>query len=247
MSDSFSLQMTSGRFRGAHLLLEMLVVVASILIAFSLDAWWNRRAERNAEAAHLQALQSDFEQNVSRLRALITREEQIADASRRLLLLATSTDSPAPADSVSDLVGQVFSSVRFDPVMGAYEAVVSSGGLAQLGDDSLRLALAEFASGLEGRYYERYSDELYFDFVRSFTGRLGLSAAVLALDPNVPGAHVKSDAPAPLALLRDSSFQEHLALRYLAERDVAGSYRGLLETAEKVLDLTRRSLGDDRL
>jgi hypothetical protein len=220
-------------------MLEMLVVVGSILIAFALDAWWDRRAETRTEEAHLRALESDFEQNVARLQALVEGESAIADASRRLLLVAIAPRVPALEDSLSNLLGRVFNSMRFDPVMGAYEAVVSSGGLAQVRDDSLRLALASFASVLQGRYYERYSDQLYFDFIRSFTGRLGMDMAVVATDSSGPA---QAAVVARSDLLRDPMFREHLALRHLAERDVGRMYRALLEKAEQVLDLTRRAL-----
>jgi hypothetical protein len=222
----------------------MLVVVGSILIAFSLDAWWDERADKRVEAAHLRALRSDFEQNVTRLTELIAQEEQIADASRRLLLAATSSHVTSLADSTSNLLGQVFNSSRYDPVMGAYEAVVSSGGLDQVQDDSLRLALADFASLAEGRYYERFSDQLYFDFVRSYTGQLGFSAAVVATDSST--VRRGTVTARQVELVREPKFREHLALRYLAERDVARGYRGLLAKAQTVLDLTRRALGEDR-
>jgi hypothetical protein len=224
-----------------RILVEMLVLVASILIAFSLDAWWTRRASERTETAHLWALRSDFEQNVARLRVHIEREERIADASRRLLLVAISPEASSREDSASNLIGEVFNSGRFDPVMGAYEAVVNSGGLSQLRDDSLRVALADFASLLEGRYDERFSDELYFDFIRSFMGQLGFSVAVLDSD-SLSATEAATASLSQGDLLRDPRFREHLALRYLAESGVAGSYRGLLEKAERVLDLARRAL-----
>jgi hypothetical protein len=231
---------TGRAVRGRRILIEMVAVVASILIAFSLDAWWTRRAEARTETAHLRALRSDFEQNVARLRVHIEREERIADASRRLLLVAISPTTPSPEDSLGSLLGQVFNSGRFDPVMGAYEAVVNSAGLDQVRDDSLRLALAEFASALQGRYEERFSDELYFDFTRSFMGRLGFTAAVVS--DSLVAADGAAVSPSQGALLGDPRFREHLALRYMAESGVAGAYRGLLEKAERILDLTRRAL-----
>lgn len=221
-----------------RLILEMLVVVVSILIAFSLDAWWEGRAEARTETAHLRAIRSDFEQNVARLSARVDRQQQIADASRRLLV-AISSETPPVRDSVGTLLSQVFSSGRFVPVMGAYEAVISSGGLAQVRDDSLRLALADFASLLEGRYYERYADELYVDFIRSFTGRLGMAAAVVATDSL---AAAQAAVVLQSGLLADPGFHERLALRHLAERDVAGTYRELLVKAQHVLKLTDRAL-----
>lgn len=232
----------AGRYvRGPRMLIEVVVVVASILIAFSLDAWWSRRAEERTGTAHLQALRSDFEQNVARLHVLIEREDRIANASRRLLLVAVSPTVPSPEDSVSSLLGEVFNSGRFDPVMGAYEAVVNSGGLSQVRNDSLRLALADFASLLEGRYNERFSDEIYFEFIRGFMGQLGFTAAVVASD----SLATANAAALPLfqgELLRDPKFREHLALRYVAESGVAASYRGLLEKAERVLHLTGRAI-----
>ena len=227
--------MSEGRRRrlaGARLLREIFVVVSSILIAFALDAWWDGRAARRTEAAHLRSLRSDFEQNVERLRQLIAMEEQVSDASRRLLLAAGS-DAAVPQDTLRRLLRRVFNSARFDPVMGGYQAVVGSGGLAQITDDSLRKALAGFASLLESRYSERYSDELYFDFIRSFTGRLGMTAAALR-----PGTAAE-DAPVR-RLIADDKFREHLALRHFAERDVARAYRALLAQAERVLALLPR-------
>lgn len=147
----------------------------------------------------------------------------------------------ASEDPVRNLLGQVFNSGRFDPVMGAYEAVVNSGGLAQIQNDDLRLALAEFASLQDGGYDERFSDQLYFDFIRAFEGRLGFSAAVLASD-SVATADAAAVSRFQPDLLEDPSFREHLALRYLAESGVAASYRHLLETAQRVLDLTGRAL-----
>jgi hypothetical protein len=134
-----------------RLIIEGLVVVASILVAFALDAWWSQRAERQVELGNLRALSSDFRQNVTRLETVIAREEEIVGASRRLLAVGDARDAQLPADSLAQLLGSLFVSSRFDPVMGAYEAVVGSGGLAQIRDDSLRLALADFASLVQGR------------------------------------------------------------------------------------------------
>jgi hypothetical protein len=225
------------RIDWAHFLIEGLVVAGSILIAFALDAWWSQRATERTEAAHVRAISSDFQQNVSRLRGFVALEEGIMDASRRLLLVVSAADIPAREDSLNNLLGQVFNSGRFEPVLGAYEAVVSSGGLAQLTNDSLRLALADFASFVEGRYAERYSDELYFDFVRSVTGRLGWADVVLQSNSNPVHRNASAQRSAR-QLLTDPDFRDRLALRYFAERDVAQVYRALLSKAERVLDLT---------
>lgn len=112
---------------------------------------------------------------------------------------------------------QVFSSVRFEPVMGAYDALLNSAGLTLIRDDELRSSLAAFAARMNGRYSERFSDELYFSLIRDFAGKLGIGDEVLS--DRKPSTSFSS-------LLADAKFQEYLAPRHLAENEVAGQYRG---------------------
>ena len=210
--------------KAARLLAEIAVVVLGILIAFGLEAAWERRGTRADERAHLRALASDFAQNVERLQRHVEQEERISARSRELLTLARSPE-PAPTDSVFKLLGGVFNSGRYEPVTGAYEALVNSAGLTLIRDDSLRASLAEFHSRVNGRYAERFSDELYFAFVRDFAGQLPFFVDALSNT---------RDSAAYASLLSNPKFREYLALRYLSERDVARHYRELLLQAEAI-------------
>lgn len=204
---------------------EISIVVAGVLIAFALNAWWVEREALRAEQVHLRSLVTDFEQNVGSLQVLIQRQERVAKASVDLLRLAR-TERVASSDRIRPLLGQVLSSVRFEPVMGAYEALLNSAGLTLIRDDELRSSLAAFAARMNGRYSERFSDELYFSLIRDFAGRLGIADEVLA-DRKPPTSFS--------SLLADAKFQEYLALRHTAESEVAGQYRGFLKAAQKVL------------
>ena len=233
---------TRPRHDWERLVLEIVVVVAGILIAFALDSWWDSRGEAARERAHLRALRGDFVQNVERLDQAAARQEGIVRASRQLLALSR-TDGPVAVDSVRSLVGRVLNSGRFGPVMGAYEAVVNTGGLAQIRDDSLRSALAEFASNLGVRYTEEYSNSLYFPFIREYAGRLGFLWNDRPADGSDPTS-LQSEDREFLELLRDPRFQGQVALRAYAESDVAGYYRGLQQQAERILALLDQQLGD---
>jgi hypothetical protein len=101
-----------------RILIEIGVVTGGILIAFALDAWWDNRAQARQEQAHLRALASDFRENIERLNALIEREEAVVSNSQSLLRLAQSP-GPHSTQAIHRLLGQVFSSQRFDPVLGA--------------------------------------------------------------------------------------------------------------------------------
>jgi hypothetical protein len=208
---------------------EISIVVAGVLIAFALNAWWMERESLRAEQVHLRSLVIDFEQNVGTLQALIQRQERVAEASVGLLRLAR-TEPGGPSARVRPLLGQVFSSVRFEPVMGAYNALLNSAGLTLIRDDDLRSSLAAFAARMNGRYSEHFSDELYFSLIRDFAGRLGFGDEVLADEK--PSATFSS-------LLADAKFQEYLALRHTAEGEVASQYRGFLKVAQRVLAALR--------
>jgi hypothetical protein len=210
---------------------EVVVLVAGILIAFALDAWWQRRGDARHERAHLRALASDFDRNIERLNELIALETRTADSSRRLLALGPEAVGAHP-DSLVSLLGPIYTSNRFEPVLGTYRALESSGGLAQLRDDSLRRALAEFAAQLNVRYYERFSDEIYFALIREFAGEIPFFARYVADDRT-------SFSGAP-RLLSSPRFREYIALRHLATRDVASEYRRLARQAEIIRDRLRR-------
>jgi hypothetical protein len=223
-----------------NLLLEIAVVVAGILIAFTLDSWWDGRAQAARERAHLWALNSDFAENVQRLETAAARQEAIVLASQQLLALSRS-GRPVAIDTARSLVGRVFNSGRFRPVMGAYEAVVNSGGLAQISNDSLRAALAAFASHLDAPYDEQYSNSLYFPFIREYAGHRGLPWNDPAAEGSGSDGVQRADGES-MEVLRDRRFQGQVALRAYAERDVGRYYRTLQEQADRILALLEQQL-----
>ncbi len=174
-------------------LVEVAIVVAGVLVAFALNSWWQGRIASEREQAHLRALHADFRENVRRLEAYVDQEQRTMEASRALLALLKEGEAPPP-DTTRRLLGQVFDSGRFQPVMGAYEALLGSGGLSLISDGSLRTALAAFASMSENRYHTWLANEYYVSFNRSVIAELHSSGF---LDPatDVPFMHGFSSRP----------------------------------------------------
>lgn len=217
----------------ARALSEIPIVTAGILIAFALDTWWDNHGTADREQVHLRALTSDFEQNVTALQALVRTEEGVMSSSQALLKQARATQ-PAEAASVVALMSEVFNSSRYEPVMGAYEALVNSGGLMLIRDESLRAALAKFAAQAQGTYSESWSNEHYFAFAREFGGTFMLYS--WERDDHAADEHVV------LEMLRNPRFQEHLVMRYYSERDMERKYRTLLQQAQSVQALLKEQI-----
>ena len=150
---------------------EIFIVVAGVLIAFALNAWWAERSARIEEQTHLRALIRDFEQNVGVYGELITRAKRTSDASLELLQLARKQPDADPA-VVGRMIGPVFSSYRKKPALDAYEALASSGGLTLIRDEKLRATLAGFADRSSEPYQERFSDGVYLAFATRYIGQL---------------------------------------------------------------------------
>lgn len=216
-------------------LAEIGVVTVGILIAFSLNAWWDGRSMMQQEQVHLRALASDFEQNVEELRRLVALQQRVASSSLELLERANNGGNESSA-TLEPMMAEVFNSARFEPVMGAYEGLVNAGGLTLIRDDALRATLAYFAAQVRNRYAENWSNEHYFALSREFGGRFLLGVHT---DMTVNERERQLEA-----MLRDPAFQSHLALRYYSERDMARHYAGLLEQAEHVLHQVRAELRD---
>jgi hypothetical protein len=213
---------------------EIGIVTVGILIAFALEAWWDDRSMSRQEQVHLRALASDFQQNVDALKRLIALEENVAASSHELLLRAQAGESGS-SEPLAKLISSVFNSARYEPVMGAYEALVNSAGLTLIRDDSLRAALAQFAARVDDHYAERWSNELYFAFAREFGGQIMLG---FRTEPEAERERKFQQ------VLHDPRFQGHLALRYYGERDLAREYRDLLQQAEAVSTQVRKQIKD---
>lgn len=204
---------------------EILIVALGVLLAFGLNAWWVERSARSEEQTHLRALTNDFEQNVGIYTALIERQEGVVKASLDLLELARKQPD-AEVAVVSPLLGSVFSSLRQEPALDAYQGLVNSAGLALIRDDELRSNLAGFAARVADPYSERFADELYMNLTTRFVGRLHVRSLV-GQDSSPPDSYAE--------LLTDPVFQEHLAFRHLIEREVTADYRRRLREAQEIL------------
>ena len=138
---------------------EAAAVVVSILLAFSIDAWWQDRNEADLERRLLTALQVEFEQNDELLRkAREVYEGNYTDAVRTLELMDS---GPADFDAAEfeRLVPRLLLSRTFHLESGALDGLLASGELNLIRDERLRNRLAAWPS-----YVAEWSEEEKFVF-----------------------------------------------------------------------------------
>ena len=120
-----------------RLSIEATVIVASILLAFAIDAWWEERGERNSEVVLLERLRADYIEIQS---ALILVKEEHREASEACIFfmnMAVGESLPATAE-VDRMIALVFLASRtFNPGSGAVASFHSNEGARLVRNHSL--------------------------------------------------------------------------------------------------------------
>jgi len=166
---------------GLRVLSELIVIAVGVLIAFQVESWRDSVQSRQREQAQLVALAADFNENVARLRDVEAFQRRALGAYREVLAIGT-RDVPMPRpDSAYMLFRRVRQFARFEPVTGAYDAMVSSGDLRLLQSQELRAQLAAFV----GAAGDGYEDEGLAELLRAEFTLLG--ARMIPMGPMTQG------------------------------------------------------------
>lgn len=138
-------------------LIEGVVIVASILLAFGVDAWWDERQERVEETEILAGLHREFEEYWTVLLARIDQHAQMLSAMAAVL---ESIEGGAWISGEWDLdaaVGRALSPPTTALGNGVRDALVQAGRLDVLSDATLRERLAGWPAYQE----EMFDDEVF--------------------------------------------------------------------------------------
>ena len=126
------------------------MVVASILIAFALDAWWDDRQLRQETAEDLAIVQFELAENVRLVQLMMDTMNQVVAASNALIAeLITQPDSALVEIDDTTIFWGIFISPTFDPSLGGTDAWIAAGRLGSLGSPVLRQRLASMRGKVE--------------------------------------------------------------------------------------------------
>lgn len=121
---------------------EGVVIVASILFAFAVDAWWAERQEREIEREDLERLHAEFIWNRDRVNdnGTATRAQ---DASAKIFdLVSNHLGKGEPLAIPNDLLQGIRGTPTFDPATPVLDGLVLSGRLSNVRDRDVLSAIA---------------------------------------------------------------------------------------------------------
>ena len=185
-------ELRDGRTRGL-LLLEMVLIVGSILMAFSLESWREDRRARESELEVRETIRADFANMRPGLQVMIEGGDSLVTRTERLLEGLGSPQS-AGADSLQALFAATLRPVGRVPVPPSYRAAMASGELRTLDDPELMTALAliEFSDQRLAEHLRVSADVFYTGLQAEVSARMG-GMGVLTGSADAPARFTAQD------------------------------------------------------
>lgn len=240
--------MESGPLLSGSSVREVVVVVLSILIAFALDAGWDRLSETRDLREQMKLVQGEFQDTADALGfGVQAHSAQSARAAeiRRLLEAA----GPGAVVEVSDtLVGPLFPQFTADVSTAVLQSFLDAGGLELIDDADLRARVRQWPVQLEDladdeRHLRAFVDTEMGPFLRrNFEVARAITIAPQFMSRRAQLGLAERDSvfgSVPLA----NSFElvNLVTARALMENGVAGTVREALEEAAAIAEgLARR-------
>ena len=141
--------------------LEVCIVIVGVVIGFQVTSWGQDRSDRVKETAYLHQLVEDLYETEHIMLAVDSVLTPL-DSAGTLLLHAFNQADPPSGDSLQALILASQGMRTSHPVLGTVEALVATGDLGLIREDSLRSALTAYLD------YNRKLDETVADIQSRF-------------------------------------------------------------------------------
>ena len=218
------------------------VIVGSILIAFSIDAWWDSRADAVQERALLVALAQDFRTADERLDAAMQAHQTVLISMDRLLRYADAGHVPSlDRAQVDTVLSRVFWRETFDPPMGTVETILSSGRLDLFENGDLVGELTRWTSAV--RNFNELETAGTNHFYQTLYPYLAANLSLRDLDKGIPWEVPWPHSPTPAAdLVSDPAFQNVIYMHYVLYQNVVQAMPGLESAIHRIIQMTDQEL-----
>ena len=138
--------MANGKQNGIgirRLFAEGVMVVASILVAFALDAWWEERQLEQEMREDLTIVQAELTENIRLAEQMIEMMGRVTDAGDSIVDAMLAKPDAAQIEVPGQwLYWGMFNNPTLDPSLGAIDAWIATGRLAGIRNAELRKRLA---------------------------------------------------------------------------------------------------------
>ncbi|APA64425.1 DUF6090 family protein [Maribacter sp. 1_2014MBL_MicDiv] len=137
---------------------EIILVVIGILIALQINNWNEKQKEEKSELLILKTLQKDFIENKKMYSEIVDKQQFVIDNCKSLIKCFENKDVEYKRDSIGTFIYYgAFNYYRAEPILGSYEALIGSGDLKILTNETLKSKLALFSSEINQGFEDEIS------------------------------------------------------------------------------------------
>ncbi len=228
---------------------EGAAIVLSILLAFSIEAWWDDHQDRAEEQGILLGLKSEFEQNLAFIEIELSYRNAVLDSISKIFDASVAPTSIEP-EVLDGLIGDVtwWQNIKYS--RGAIDGLLQSGGLSLIKNEDLRRVLASMPSRYDYTAAAELNDEYTtLNVITPFLNtHSSLSQIANTMAKGRPGTGQGSTPPVYPAdeprdhteLLRNSEFLGTLVQEHWNHLEAIAAYESLkaaIENGVRLIDL----------
>ena len=234
--------------RRTRIVVESLVIVLSILLAFAIDAGWDERQNRREEVEILRALSVEFERYSDRFGRRAVFYEGVAD--EIVWLLDAASFVPSDLDRLDSAFLAFVGAPTFDIGSGVHHELVASGRVALISDPDLRRRVSNWEGLLvettdNEQVVRRFATSVKVPFLASRHAPVGRMSRVAKRDEWQLSVMPEDEAlVAYRALVDDPEFRALAAWRYEWAVGSAGDFARAAAAADSALTLVEASLDE---
>jgi hypothetical protein len=137
--------MVEHRFIGKGLITEALVIVVGILLAFSIQAWWEEAQETEEAGRLMAAILEEYERNIAAGEENLKFRQAVIGACNQLLSL-NGSNSNIESKLLDDLIGALSWAIGPNVTWAALDTLTEGGKLSLVEDTALRTKLVALQS-----------------------------------------------------------------------------------------------------
>lgn len=237
-----------------RLLAQGFTIVAGILFAFGIQAWWEERQEEEDAYRLLSSFLVEYKNNVKLVEQDLRYRREVKKTVQQLFALAASSEHPDPK-VLDEMIATLFWVENPQATWGALEGLVL-GRLPLIENAELREQLAALYTDRDKIETVRDEEEgnlhALLAFLRQKASLPQLANTTAARRPPGYDTFVYPDFALPLSttrdhseLLRNSEFLGLLVAKYWHQLDASNRDNRFLSDSESLIDLVEVELGTE--
>jgi hypothetical protein len=143
---------------------EAAAIVASILLAFAIDAWWDHRVEQEDLLEYLLAFEQELIESRKDIEVALVLSTGVLQTADEVFLVLSDSELSSLPGTFAETIGNIYKIHSPDLNTGAYEDMVSSGNMRLIENQTLSDHIKQYMQSVSSvRYVNQVLWSSYYD------------------------------------------------------------------------------------